>query len=74
MVVKDINENAGGMSEVTTEPCPAPVNDRVRIGEAIDALMLLNTAKEVHGHVGAITSFDEIRQQVAEADLNIRFR
>jgi hypothetical protein len=70
VVVEDIDEDAGYVVEVAADPRSAAVDDRVRVGEHVDHLVLPDTVQERGRHGGAVAALDEVRQQVAEAELD----
>jgi hypothetical protein len=74
VIVEDIDEDTGGVPVVATYPPPTSVNDGVRVRERINRLVMPHAVKKSRRHGDTVSPLHEIRQQIAEAKLDVRLR
>jgi len=74
VVVEDIHEDPRDLPVIATNPCPALADEGMGVRESIDYLVLLDASQKVRTHPGAVPTLDEVREQVAQAKLDVRIR
>src|SRR5262249_3911376 len=75
VVVEHVDQDAGGVPEVAASDAgPAAVDERGGVGEGVDRLVLPHPVEERGRHREPVPPFDEVRQKVAEAELDVRLR